>query len=443
MPVPARKLGPVSPQMSSAQKKILILTLGTRGDVQPFVALARRLAASGHDVVLSTGQGFEEMIAAAGATPRPVSVNYEDVVARPDVKEALHSVVGMVKIARWGLQVQRRIAEELWQIGLDTRPDLIVFNPKGVVGTLLGRALNVPAIPVMMQPLFSVTGAFPPQFLNLPNLGPALNRLLQRAFTTLIDKGIQPSLKTVLKHLAPGIATRGLMAGHLPSGAPAPRLQAYSAVLTDMLDDWPSTDPVTGYWFTDPDPNYVPPEDLATFLDADPAPVYVGFGSMPSRKPAELTRTILDAIEATGVRAIVALGWGGLEAEALRPELRERVHVLKAAPHSWLFPRCAAVVHHGGAGTTHEGLRWGRPSLIWPVFGDQPYWGRQVAHMGAGPAPLRAKKLTANKLAQALRDLETPAYAKTAAWIADKMAEEGGVDEASARLEAILTEEVR
>ncbi len=429
--------------MSPAKKKILILTLGTRGDVQPFVALAGRLAASGHDVVLSTGQGFEEMIAAAGATPRPVSVSYEDIVARPEVKAALHSVIGMIRIVRWGLQVQRKIAEELWQIGLDTRPDLIVFNPKGLVGTLLGRALNVPAIPVMMQPLFSVTGAFPPQFLNLPNLGPALNRLLQRIFIALIDKGVQPSLKTVLKHMGPDIATRDLMAGHLPSGAPAPRLQAYSSVLTDIPDDWPSTDPVTGYWFTDPDRNYIPPKDLAAFLEAGPAPVYVGFGSMPSRKPAELTKTVLDAIETTGIRAIVALGWGGIEAAALRPGLSERVHVLKSAPHSWLFPRCAAVVHHGGAGTTHEGLRWGRPSLICPVFGDQPYWGRQVARMGAGPAPLRAKKLTADKLAGALRDLETAAYAKTAARIADNMAAEGGVDEAAIRLEALLAEDVR
>ncbi|WP_346914594.1 glycosyltransferase [uncultured Roseibium sp.] len=429
--------------MSPAKKKILILTLGTRGDVQPFAAVAQRLAASGHDVVLSSGQGFEEMIAAAGATSRPVSLNYEDLVTQPNVKEALHSVVGMVKIARWGLQVQRRIAEELWQIGLDTRPDLILFNPKGVVGTLLGRALKVPAIPVMMQPLFSVTGAFPPQMFNLPNLDPALNRLLHRAFIALLDKGMRPSLKSVLGRLSPDFPADRLLSGHLPSGAPAPRLQAYSATLTGISDDWPSTDPVTGYWFKDPDPDYVPPKDLATFLDAGPAPVYVGFGSMPSRKPAELTRTILDAIEATDIRAIVALGWGGLEAGALQPRLRERVHVLKSVPHSWLFPHCAAVVHHGGAGTTHEGLRWGRPSLVCPVFGDQPYWGRQVARLGAGPPPLRAKKLTADKLAGALRDLETPDYAKAAARIAEKMAAEGGVDEAATRLEAVLAGDVR
>jgi sterol 3beta-glucosyltransferase len=428
--------------MSPAKKKILILTLGTRGDVQPFVALARRLAASGHDVVLSTGQGFEDMITAAGATPRPVSVNYADIVARPDVTKALHNIVGMIRIARWALQVQRDIAEELWQIGLDTRPDLIVFNPKGVVGTLLGRALKVPAIPVMMQPLFSVTGAFPPQMFNLPNLGPALNRLLHRAFTALLDKGMRPSLKPVLGRLSPDFPGGRLLAGHLPSGAPAPRLQAYSAALTGISDDWPTTDPVTGYWFRDPDPDYVPPKDLTTFLESGPAPVYVGFGSMPSRKPAELTRTILDAIEATDIRAIVALGWGGLEAGALRPRLRERVHVLKSVPHSWLFPRCAAVVHHGGAGTTHEGLRWGRPSLVCPVFGDQPYWGRQVARLGAGPAPVPTQKLTTDKLSRALRDLKKPTYAKTAAYIADKMAKEGGVDEAAIRLEAILAEEV-
>lgn len=424
--------------MSEPRKKILILTLGTRGDVQPFVALAKQLTARGHEVVLSTGQGFDDMIAAVGATSKPVSVDYAALLARTDVKAALHGGIRMIRMVRWGLRLQRQIAEELWQIGMEEKPDLIVFNPKGVAGTLIGRALDIPAIPAMMQPLFSETGAFPPQFINLPDLGYGLNRLLQRAFLTLIEKGARPALTPVLKRLPPELRKGRVMAGHMPSGVPAPRLQAYSAALAEIPEDWPATDHVTGYWFTDPAPDYTPPDDLAAFLESGPPPVYIGFGSMPSREPAELAETILEAIRKTGIRAVLALGWGGLETGTLPQDLAGRVHVLRSAPHSWLFPRCAAVVHHGGAGTTHEGLRWGRPTLVCPVFGDQPYWARQVARVGAGPAPIPAKKLTTERLAAALVELQQPSYRQAAARIAQEIAAEGGTENAANRLEAVL-----
>jgi sterol 3beta-glucosyltransferase len=145
-------------------------------------------------------------------------------------------------------------------------------------------------------------------------------------------------------------------------------------------------------------PGWTPSPELRDFLDAGPPPVYIGFGSMAGRNPERLGALVLDALARSGCRGIVATGWGGLAQQALP----EHVFALREAPHDWLFPRVAAVVHHGGAGTTAAGLRAGKPSVICPFFADQPFWGRQVHRLGAGPEPVAQKRLTSERLAQAI-----------------------------------------
>ena len=124
---------------------------------------------------------------------------------------------------------------------------------------------------------------------------------------------------------------------------------------------------------------------------------------MSSRNPEETANLILDALACTGQRGIIHAGWGGLR----RADLPDSVLMVDGVPFSWLFPRVAAVVHHGGAGTTAAGLRAGVPSVVVPFFGDQPYWGQRVADLGVGPAPIPRKKLTAERLAQAIQTAVT------------------------------------
>lgn len=142
---------------------------------------------------------------------------------------------------------------------------------------------------------------------------------------------------------------------------------------------------------------------LAAFLEAGPPPVYIGFGSMVSSRPQETAELALQALARAGQRGVLASGWGGLHREALP----EEVFLLDAAPHSWLFPRMAAVVHHGGAGTTAAGLRAGVPSILTPFFGDQPFWGRQVHKLGVGPQPIPQRQLSAANLAAAIQQAVT------------------------------------
>jgi sterol 3beta-glucosyltransferase len=156
---------------------------------------------------------------------------------------------------------------------------------------------------------------------------------------------------------------------------------------------------MTGQWFLDHPADWTPPEDLSRFLAAGPAPVFVGFGSIAGRSPSQTTALVLEALQICGQRGVIVTGWGGLCAVP-GPAA---VCFVASVPYDWLFPRSAAVVHHGGAGSTAEGLRAGKPSVICPFFGDQPFWGKRVCALGAGPRPLPQKRLTARALAEAIK----------------------------------------
>ncbi|WP_208997039.1 glycosyltransferase [Roseibium denhamense] len=384
-----------SPESRSGNRpKILIASLGTRGDVQPYTALARALTDAGANVVISTGEGFEDSIAAAGARARPLPINYQTLLQDADVRAALFSLSGKYKAARATLALQSKVAKALWGICLEEKPDLILFNLKATVTTLAARRLGIPALPTALQPIMAPTGAFPIGLFGLPDLGRTLNRFSYRAGKWLMRLGLAPLIKQVRAEAAAECALPGsLIDGHMPDGSKALSLQAYSRALVPTPSDWPMEAVSCGYWFTEPDSAYRPPPDLGAFLEAGAPPVYLGFGSMPSRDPAAITKTVLDALILSGHRAILATGWGGLTRQDLPGTLAQKVFLLDKAPHSWLFPRCLGVVHHGGAGTTHEALRWGKPSLVCPVFGDQPFWGNRVSAINAGPPPIPQKKL--------------------------------------------------
>lgn len=160
---------------------------------------------------------------------------------------------------------------------------------------------------------------------------------------------------------------------------------------------------VTGYWFLDRPAGWQPTAELVDFIEAGPPPVYVGFGSMNNREAEVMARTVVDALAMAKQRAVIATGWGSLGDAALP----ETVFKVDAVPHDWLFPRMAAVVHHGGAGTTAEGLRAGVPSVIVPFIVDQPFWGARIRALGVGPDPIPLRRLTAGRLAQAIRSAAT------------------------------------
>jgi len=203
-----------------------------------------------------------------------------------------------------------------------------------------------------------------------------------------------------------------------------------SPALIPKPKDWGQHISISGFYFLSLASSYTPDPELAAYLAAGPPPVYIGFGSIVVDDPDAMTKLIFEAVKKAGVRALVSKGWGGLGADDLG--IPEGVFMLGNVPHDWLFQHVSAVVHHGGAGTTAAGIATGKPTVVVPFFGDQPFWGAMVARAGAGPVPIPYKQLTADKLAAALTEALKPETLEMAKDLGSKIKEEKG-DETGAK----------
>jgi hypothetical protein len=212
-------------------------------------------------------------------------------------------------------------------------------------------------------------------------------------------------------------------------------IHGYSSHVVPHPTDWPNNFHTAGYWFLDEKEQWQPPGALLDFLQAGAPPVAIGFGSMTGRNPQKMNEIVLEAVQMSGQRAILLSGWAGLG----QMQLPKTILQLSAAPHSWLFPKMAAVVHHGGAGTTAAGLRAGIPSIVVPHFADQPFWGQRVASLGVGPKPMPRPKLTAHKLADALDTaVSNQTMRQKATALGEKIRGEDGIGKAVALIEERL-----
>lgn len=188
--------------------------------------------------------------------------------------------------------------------------------------------------------------------------------------------------------------------------------------------DWGPHISISGFYFLSLANNFTPAPELAAFLAAGPPPIYIGFGSIVVDNPNAMTKLIFEAVKKTGQRALVSKGWGGFGADAMG--VPDGVFMLGNVPHDWLFQHVSCVVHHGGAGTTAAGIAMGKPTVIVPFFGDQPFWGAMVAKAGAGPLPVPNKHLTADNLAAAIREALQPSALQRAQELGATIKSENG-----------------
>jgi sterol 3beta-glucosyltransferase len=412
--------------------KVAILTLGSRGDVQPYVALGRGLQAAGHDVVLATAAQFESFVTGCGVHFAPLDPAFLGLTETQAGRAAFEKRSGGLALFKQVMPIFRRVLDDCWVAAQGA--DAVVYHVKALAGYHIAEKLGVPAFVAMPLPV-APTRAFAnpilparlPAFANRWSFG--LNSMGKAPFMGAINDWRQRTL---------GLPPRGRFASEaaLPGRGPVPILHAYSPAVVPRPPDWPSHVAVTGYWFLDGAPGWQPPAALQAFLDGGPPPVYVGFGSMTSADPAARARLVVDALLASGQRGVIASGWAGLRPSDLPPS----IYLLDQAPHDWLFPRMAAAVHHGGAGTTAAGLRAGRPTVVVPFFGDQPFWGTRVHALGAGPAPIPQKRLTVDALAAAIRQAAAdPALRAAAEGIGAAIRCEDGVGNAVRFIEHHLT----
>jgi sterol 3beta-glucosyltransferase len=369
--------------------KTIILTIGTQGDVVPYVALGRGLQAIGHEVTIATLAQFSALIIGNGL---------RHAALRGDYLEAARGPRGNpLKLIRRFQQMACETLDDEWSGAHDA--EVCIYNPAAWGGYHIADKLGVPAFAAFPAPLYSPTREFPNPFFPFRSLGP-FNKLSHRLFAklgpALYRRPIGEWRRDKLE-LPPAHGEDQLR------GQPVTKLHAYSPAVVPPPADWDASSVVTGYWFLDAPAHWQPSPELSAFLDSGPPPVYVGFGSMALYDATQQTAIVLQALQLTGQRAVLATGWGGLKSEDVPPSIL----VIDSAPHDWLFPRMAAVVHHGGAGTTGAGLRAGRPTVVCPFVGDQTFWGRRVAALGVGPRPIPLLRLTAERLAEAIRSAVT------------------------------------
>jgi UDP:flavonoid glycosyltransferase YjiC (YdhE family) len=258
-----------------------------------------------------------------------------------------------------------------------------------------------------------------------------VNYLLHKAVIERVDWSLTQGPANTFRQNALGLPFQG-REEYLKYLSRTPILHGISPQVVPHPRDWPATTHTTGYWFLADDLGWQPTRELLDFLDAGDPPVFLSFGSMTSRDPNATTKLLADAVALSGKRAIIQAGWANL-GEAALPD---SVHLVGYVPHSWLLPRVAAAVHHGGAGTTAQVMATGIPAVAVPHMGDQPYWGVRIVQLGVGPRPIPRVKLTAPKLAGAIRQMTTDqGMRRRAAELGAKIRTENGVAAAADLIE--------
>lgn len=414
-------------------KRIAVCTIGTQGDVQPYLALAIALKARGYSVVLGASEDFQGMIDGHGIEFQSLGASIQSFLQQSRFENAMSQsmLINGPSLLRQGQQIVDTAARRAWTMCQGA--DAIILNMNTSFGIDIAEALRIPAIMSALQPLNS-TSEFPLCMYYVgSDFGKAFNRL---TYTAMTVQQIYYNLpRNKLRRELMGLDAR-LMGGLFRNtdGSPLTTLYAYSAIVSPRPRDWPKTAIVTGYWSLHDRSNWQPSPDFQAFLARGEAPVYIGFGSMPFGAQRN-TQILKDAVRAWGGRAVVARGWGGIDPS----DLPENIFAIEKAPHDKLFKYVSAVVHHGGAGTTSAGLHLGRPTFVVPQAVDQPYWGRRVYELGCGPKPVRLRKLTPEILAEALKDLTSNvSYRQRAAAIAEELQAEDGTDRAIRVIERVM-----
>jgi sterol 3beta-glucosyltransferase len=419
--------------------RVVIIAMGSRGDVEPYIALGKGLKKAGHYVRLISHQNFGSLVSAHGLEFWGIEGDVQEIAQSAEMSERIEKGNFLSVLSQMKKAAQAQATSAI-KIGVSACQgmDMVLAGVGGLfVAVPLAEKFNIPLLQAYYIP-FTPTGEFPSfLFPKLPQwLGSSVNRFSYHVMRQIMWQGFRSTDKLIRKQLDLSASSFWGPYKRLQSQK-FPVLYGYSPSIIPPAPDWAANTHVTGFWVLDEPSDWEPPQDLLDFLDAGSAPIYIGFGSMSSRNPEETANLVLSALSETKQRAIMLSGWNGLR----KNDLPSSVFMVDSVPFSWLFPKMAAVVHHGGAGTTHYGVRAGVPSIIVPFFADQPFWGNRIKELGVGPSPIPRKKLTAKRLAKAISQvLKDSAMRDRAADLGQRIQKENGTELA---VELISSQDVK
>lgn len=425
---------------------IVIMVIGSRGDIQPFLKLGKVLKEDyGHRVRIATHPAFREFVekdsgleffSVGGDPAELMAFMVKNPGMIPSLETLKQGEVGKRRAAMaemfhgfWRACINATDDEHdvhnLKMMG-DRHPfvaDAIIANPPSFAHVHCAERLGIP-LHLMFTFPYTPTTAFPHPLANIKktNMDPGYTNFISYPLVEMMTwQGLGDlvndfrvntlGLEPVSTLWAPGQLYR----------LRVPYTYLWSPGLVPKPADWGAEIDIAGFVFLDLASNFTPPDSLVKFLDDGPPPIYIGFGSIVVDDPDTFTKMIYEAVESAGVRALVSKGWGGFGGD----DSPDCVYMLENTPHDWLFPKVKAVIHHGGAGTTAIGLKCGKPTLVVPFFGDQFFWGNMIGKAGAGAMPIPYKQLTAEKLAEAIKVLLEDETQEKADEFARKIEEEG------------------
>jgi sterol 3beta-glucosyltransferase len=380
---------------------ITILTTGTRGDLQPYLALGVVLKKAGYTVRISAFENYETFVKSCGLEFFPIKGDISKVASSDSTRHAkqadnpLKLILSFNKLKSLVFDLQKDFFAAC--IGSDA----IVYHPGAPIGYFAAQYFKIPSIlatPFPMTPTMDYPALI---FYDTIRLGKGFNLITHKVFEQIMWLASSSPVKQFWKKEFGKAPENFTCPFGKQNTRKLPTIISCSNYVFSRPKDWSEYVTSTGYWFLEDEVGWNPSSDLLEFLQRGTPPVYVGFGSVgDSALVLQTTELVMDALKRSGNRGILATGWNGMTKVDSIPE---EIFILESAPHSWLFPRMAAVVHHGGAGTTAAGLRAGVPSIIIPFSNDQFAWGRRVYELGVGSKPIPRKKLTAERLSDAIK----------------------------------------
>lgn len=418
--------------------RIAIVTAGSRGDVQPFIALALGLKHAGYDAYVAAPRNYRNFVESNGVEYFQLNADWEKLIKSDGIKKIIDTgnYLGYINIKRQLDDVLTRVSFDAYRACEGA--DLIIYATAFPIGETISEKTKIPCIEAAVGPAIP-TRYYPIILTKGEKEGKSLlYYLFTKAFTHVWWQVFRKPQNILRKSL--GLKKLGFFHYYdRQKKYHVPILGIYSDLLYQKPTDWPNNVYVTGFWFLEDNTGWKPSPELQKFLDAGPKPVFIGFGSMTSNNAQDELNLIVKALEKSGQRGIVLSGWREFGDSVKLPET---VFLLKSAPIDKLFPYVAAAVQHGGAGTLSATIRAGIPAVVVPHIIDQSFWGYRAYKLGIGTKPIPHRELTADTLAEAIKTaVEDRQMQKNAAEMGEKLRAEDGIKKAVEVIEKLTAKQ--
>ncbi len=403
--------------------KIILISIGTRGDMEPFLAIGELLQRNGHQVICAFPEQFRTLAEASGLEFYSLGTGFiamleseAGVAALGGSGSGLTKFMAYVKLALKQTAVNKELVAAQTRLIDTEKPDRIVYNGKAICPVIWemsnpGKTILVSPVPYMHYVRDHTHVAFN------SNFGPLLNKLTH----SLARFGMVTTVKLTLKWIGntEEITRKQIRRTLLSNRA----IYTISPSLVPRPNYWPDNLMVLGYHQRKLSTNWQPDDGLAKFLKRHQNILFITFGSMTNAEPETKTAILLDVLERNGIPAIINIATGGL----VKPDDfdSDLIHFTDQVPYDWIFPKVHCVIHHGGSGTTHLALKYGCASMIIPHIIDQFVWDKIISELGSGPRGVKINKFTRKNIEPKIKQLvNTESYRERAMQIANQMHDE-------------------